>query len=163
MPTGVYTRKSMGERFWGKVDMRGPDECWPWMASIFKDAGYGQFRIAGTGVGAHRMAYALTKGPIPAGLEVLHDCDNRLCCNPAHLWTGTKADNRQDCVAKGRQAFGERQGSAKLTEDQVREIRQLHSEGKNLGLIAGSMNVSKQNISYIVRGVTWKHILPEAR
>src|SRR5690606_32428514 len=71
-------------RFWGKVDVRGPSECWPWKASTWP-SGYGQFRMDGRPTGAHRVAYAVTRGDIPAGLHVLHRCDNPPCVNPNHL------------------------------------------------------------------------------
>lgn len=102
--------KTIAERFWEKVDVRGPDECWPWMAGLRQ--GYGRFTIThGKGVQAHRVAYELTKGPIPPGLDVLHDCDFPPCCNPSHLWPGTNLDNVRDSVAKGRRACGDRNGA----------------------------------------------------
>jgi hypothetical protein len=89
-------------RFWSKVDRRGPEECWPF--SRVHDPGYGQFWLTPTQpVGAHRMAWELTNGPVPAGAYVLHRCDNRPCCNPGHLFLGTHQDNMDDMVHKGRQ------------------------------------------------------------
>lgn len=111
--------KPLAERFWEKVDVRGPDECWPWKAGKIKK-GYGLISIHGRSQLAHRVAYELVKGPIPADLDVLHDCDFPPCCNPRHLWPGTHTDNMQDCIAKGRNssrthperlARGERNGS----------------------------------------------------
>jgi hypothetical protein len=169
------SRKTVEERFWEKVDKSaGPDGCWPWMAGTDR-GGYGQFKVSGRMVGAHCVAYGLTKGPIAAGLDVLHDCDNRPCCNPSHLWPGTHTDNMQDAASKGRTARGERNGThthpervargerrntAKLTETQVREVRWLSAAGNTHREIARLMGVSDSNIGRIVRGKTWGHLLP---
>ncbi len=77
--------KSVEERFWQKVDKSaGPDGCWLWLAS-HNLRGYGMFRYQGTATLAHRVAWVLTKGPIPKGQKVLHQCSNPPCVNPAHL------------------------------------------------------------------------------
>lgn len=72
------------ERFWSKVARRGPDECWLWLASK-TGKGYGTFHDDPSQLLAHRIAYELAKGPIPAGLQIDHLCRNRACCNPVHL------------------------------------------------------------------------------
>jgi hypothetical protein len=170
--------KTLVERFWERVDVRGPDECWPWKAG--KNGGYGTFWIGAKRVKAHRFAYELVKGPIPAGQKVCHSCDNPSCCNPAHLWPGTDLDNMKDCIAKGRAVYvrgerngththpertarGERQGLAKLTEAKVHEIRRLRSEGYTLAAIGGIMGVHLSNIGYIVNGQTWRHVSEQQR
>lgn len=89
-------------RFWAKVDQRGPDECWPWMASTNAD-GYGKFKIDGTVQNASRVALEIHTGALlPHDQVGMHSCDNPPCCNPAHLSAGTQADNLADMVAKGR-------------------------------------------------------------
>jgi len=87
------------ERFWAKVDRRGPDECWEWRGAR-NGKGYGVFRIESRSIGAHRFAFGLDA--IPEGNFVCHVCDNPSCVNPAHLWTGTAKDNNRDMQAKGR-------------------------------------------------------------
>lgn len=98
------------DEFWASVDVRGPDECWEWTGCRLpirpSGGGYGitgkaKIGEAGTTT-AHRVAFILTYGPVPAGHDICHHCDNPPCCNPAHLFDGTTADNMQDCLAKGR-------------------------------------------------------------
>lgn len=97
-------RRPMAERFWSKVDRSG--DCWQWTAHVY-GSGYGHFQVSHRHPSkAHRVAWFLTFGKIPAGMSVLHRCDNRRCVNPAHLFLGTNSDNMADKVAKGRQARG---------------------------------------------------------
>lgn len=107
-------RRPLSVRFWDRVDRSGgPDACWPWTGPT-KPSGHGVVRYDHTTTNAHRMAWQLTKGDIPEGQRVLHDCpdgDNPACCNPSHLWLGTQADNLHDMVAKGR-AHWQRAGAA---------------------------------------------------
>jgi hypothetical protein len=94
----------LAEKFWSRVDIRGPDECWEWQGSRSKK-GYGfvgSRALNKVEKYAHRFAYRAAKGPIPDGLVMCHKCDNPPCCNPAHLWPGTVAENAQDMVRKGR-------------------------------------------------------------
>lgn len=89
-------------RFWRKVDRSGgPNACWPWKAGTHH-FGHGAFRIHKTQVQAHRVAYALIEGPVRDDIDVLHTCDNPPCCNPAHLYLGTQADNNRDRTVRGR-------------------------------------------------------------
>lgn len=87
------------QRFWARVDKSG--DCWEWMW-LLDVYGYGHFYFEGKVWGAHRLAYRFSKGPITPGLMVLHTCDYRPCCNPAHLYEGTQGDNVADQVARGR-------------------------------------------------------------
>jgi hypothetical protein len=99
----AYGRSEAGaaERFWAKVERA--DGCWQWTGNIDKP-GYGHFKWGRRMFIAHRVAYMLTRGPIPKGLFVCHTCDHRSCVNPAHLWLGTAADNMTDKVEKDRQS-----------------------------------------------------------
>src|ERR1017187_5210266 len=92
---------SLADRFWPKVDRRGPEECWPWLASK-QNMGYGQVRAETerTMILAHRVAYELLIGPIPLGLTLDHLCRNRGCVNPTHLEPVTLRENtlsREEC------------------------------------------------------------------
>lgn len=136
-------------RYWGKVDLRGgdPGKCWEWQAST--TSGYGQFWIRYRMWRSHRVAWILTYGPIPEGLHVCHHCDNKLCCNPYHLFLGTNLDNVRDSLHKGRKA-------RKLSEEDVREIRRhLEVCSLNQEEIADLFGVEKSTISRIKRGRNW--------
>jgi hypothetical protein len=112
--------------------LRVPAGCLEWTGT--KDSlGYGEVRIAGAKRKAHRIAWHLANGPIPCGLIVMHKCDNPACCDPSHLLLGTRFDNNHDRHEKGRDGDhnGIQNGRAKLTEDQVCEIRALYQVGSS--------------------------------
>jgi hypothetical protein len=108
---GIIYAESCIERFWEKVDIKGPDDCWLW-ESAPSTSGYGVFyagtRTAGgwpQQVKAHRFSYVCIVGDIPEGMWVLHRCDTPLCVNPFHLFLGTALDNTRDMISKGRAAW----------------------------------------------------------
>lgn len=116
--------------------------------------GYGQISVKNRAAYAHRVAYELHKGPIGSAY-VLHSCDNRKCVNPDHLSLGSFDENMHDMVKKGRQAAGMRNGHAKLTDQQVRDIRAAagtHSQ------IAKEYNVTPSLVTMIRRNRIWRHI-----
>lgn len=104
------------------------------------------------------MAYELTRGPIPEGLDVLHTCDNPPCVNPSHLFPGTHQDNMADKCAKGRQHRGIRTGGAKLTDDKVRVLRMLRELGATYQSLADMYEVSHSVAREACLGITWAHV-----
>lgn len=119
--------------FWNKVAIKGDRECWEWQGAK-KPKGYGNVRINKDDLIAHRVAWTLAHFPIPDGYFVCHACDNPSCCNPNHLMLGKSRANMQDMIAKGRgghkknRAVGTRNVNAKLTWEQVCELRKLRNE-----------------------------------
>jgi hypothetical protein len=131
--------------------------CWEWQARA-EINGYGTFTVrSGVQRLVHRLAYEIHAGePPPKGLVVRHRCDNPKCVNPDHLELGTHAENMRDKVSRGRQVRGERSPSAKLTEDQVREIRSApEGQGRTL---ARKFGISNTQVSKIKNGHAWQHV-----
>jgi hypothetical protein len=126
------------ESFWRRV--KRADGCWLWTGARMSK-GYGTVSFWKRHRLAHRIAWALTHGEPRPGLDICHTCDVRACCNPAHLFDGTRLDNVRDMLQKGRGRWvatkGEANGSAKLTEDAVLEIRATRGENKRLALKHG--------------------------
>ena len=184
--------------FWKKVAICDPDECWLWLLSL-KSSGYGQAFWEGRNRIAHQVAYEVAndmkfaRGRIfDKNTEcVCHSCDNKICCNPNHLWLGTQKDNIKDRDQKGRRtrkagddhwsrinpdkvasgdrhgshtkpervARGERQGGAKLSENDVRNIRARRANGEMCRFIADDYGVHRAHITSICKRVTWKHVI----
>jgi hypothetical protein len=151
-------------RFWAKVN-KLPEEngCWVWTASQDKDM-YGKFRIHDAGksidVRAHQYSWQLYIGrPVPKSMVICHKCDKPYCVNPYHLFIGTTQDNTQDMVDKGRQAKGETQYCAKLTETKVKEVRTLFATGKyTKKQIADMYGVASTTIWKLLTGQSWTHV-----
>jgi hypothetical protein len=142
-------------RFWSKVDIRGPDECWRWTGA--GAPGYGKFKAGKKDQAAHRFSWELAHAEeIPPGMVVRHTCDHPWCVNPDHLVIGTTADNNRDAVRRDRQAKGRQIGVSRLDPDAVREIRRLRREQHLSGMVLGRMfGVSDTTIYQIVRYRTW--------
>jgi len=95
------------DTFWGRVSVGAEGHCWDWQGSRSArtpngGGGYGTLKWNRRYWYAHHVAYALTHGPIPEGAFVLHHCDDRVCCNPDHLYIGTHQNNMDDMKRRGR-------------------------------------------------------------
>ena len=147
-------------RFWSKVAKKSDDECWEWQAYKHPQKHYGYFYVNKRyrNVRAHRIAYELTYGKISKEAQVLHKCDNPSCVNPTHLFIGTHQDNVNDKVNKGRQMKGEQQPLSKLTNENVKYIKQSLKNGVAKVQLAKQFNVDYYTIYYIEKGRLWKHI-----
>lgn len=151
--------KTLEQRFWERVEKRGPDDCWPWTGT-YDGKRYGVIKVQRPKKRmrhAHRVSYELAHGPIGPGLFVCHRCDNPPCVNPSHLFVGTSAENTRDRDQKGRTHHpeGERHPMVKLTEAIVREIRASTALQCHLAVRYG---VSKNTICSIRNHKTWRHI-----
>lgn len=147
--------------FRNKYNKNGPihpihGQCWIWTSAKLK-SGYGRHK----GVLAHRYCWEMYNGQIPEGMSVLHKCDNPSCVNHNHLFVGTQQDNLEDMRLKGHQVRGEKQGSSKLTSDQIIEIRsryRRYSHKHGSGALAREYGVGLVQIWRIVNDKQWRHI-----
>lgn len=141
---------SLAKRLWTKVDQRGPDECWPWTGR-WRVRDYGMLGRGSRNDGAvlaHRAAWEVTHGPVPEGLCVLHSCDNPPCCNPAHLFLGTQADNMRDMAAK------RRGNTVKLAPGDADAIRRAYAAGAGTQRnLAKRYKITQAHVWRIVHGV----------
>lgn len=133
--------------------------CWLWEGSMRN--GYGVMKVSGRKHYAHRLSWEIYRGPVPVGVEVCHQCDNKCCVNPAHLFVGTHRDNMMDAWCKGiiskpPTLTGEQHHAARLTIADVAQIRNRRTMGETLLSIARDYGMTKENIGAIVRRQTWK-------
>jgi len=143
-------RINISDRFWNKVDIKGPDECWNWMGAKYP-SGYGEFYYqCNDRTKSHRMAWILTNGDIPYGYLVLHKCDNRSCCNPRHLYIGTHADNMRDKQLRYSGPYiGGRDRS--VNSEDICRMHTMHKEGFTQSEIASVFNLSRGHISKLLK------------
>jgi hypothetical protein len=153
---------TLDSRFWAKVNKIGANDCWNWTAHVSK-SGYGWMGVGSKKSNfAHRVC-AVLEGlldSLDTPLHVLHKCDNRKCCNPSHLFTGTNADNIADRVSKNRskskQQPGELNGMAKLSTVDIIDIRRIYAQGGiSQSKLAKMYNTQQSNISRVVNNKRW--------
>ena len=173
MENSQFTPETIA-RFWCKVNKDGPlpphkpelGHCWIWTASI-KSNSYGSFYFGGKVDRSHRFSFLIHGGILtPEKPCVLHSCDNPSCCNPNHLFAGSQDENISDMVQKGRNnrtgisvCIGQKHGMAKLTENNVIEMRCLYSSGKySTRCLAKKYGVSRSVIQDVIHRRAWIHI-----
>lgn len=153
-----YFKRPLRDRFAERYEVAS-NGCWLWSGTVSK-MGYGVIAHDNRHLAAHRVAYTLHKGDIPAGLCVCHTCDTPRCVNPEHLFGGTHQDNMDDMRKKGRgnRPAGEKHWKAKLTVEDVIRIRE-RAETETHSLIAADYNVGRVQVGHIARGKAWKGII----
>jgi hypothetical protein len=147
--------ESLSVRFWKKVEKT--NGCWRWPGSK-SEKGYGRLKTKGKIFLIHRLSYEFHNGPIPEGMCVLHTCDNPECANPNHLFLGTRGDNNRDRNKKGRDARGEKNNMAILSEMDVKKIRGLLIKGISKKALALEFGTHLSTIYLIANRKIWKHI-----
>lgn len=156
MPSGVYKRKTLEERFWSFV--KKTDSCWLWTGTKWE--GYGiisAWNPKQRVLKAHRLSWEIHNGKIPKGKGyygtcVLHKCDNPSCVNPKHLWLGTQKDNLIDMRKKGR-------GYAKLSTEDIKKIRSLYVPHRfSQQKIADLMGLNRGTVRDVTLNKTWKNV-----
>jgi hypothetical protein len=159
---GHNRRRNWQDRFWEKVEKT--EGCWFWKGST-NDGGYGTFHLDRGSTLASRVSYVLNVGPIPAGKEILHTCDNPPCVRPDHLVPGTHQDNFDDATNKNRTSrwkkarlLGERNHQAKLNDTSVREMRVLAAAGWGPTRLARRFRVHRKTARRVLTYESWKHL-----
>lgn len=150
---------ALASKLVARIDSSSVDGCWLWTGTVTIH-GYGQVCHEGVSYAVHRLAWELAHGePIPAGMQVCHSCDVRLCARPSHLWLGTSAENQRDKGRKGRAAKGVRNGGGgKLTEADVLAIRAGLAAGASRAELGRRFGVSRTEIYFIATGQHWSHV-----
>ena len=144
----------LDDRFWSKVLVAGPTDCWEWQANK-NNKGYGLYRPGGLAPKrlVHRLSYEAHNGPIPAGMVIRHSCDNPACVNPAHLLAGTQKENMEDA------AWRERIGNTMLSAAQVIAMRRSYVAGERADDIADRFGMQRSAVNDVVNGRSWQHLL----
>lgn len=159
-------RAELMARFWSHVWITRDDDsgCWVWTGGCHQRPNglnsYGRFTVRGEHIYAHRFIYQMTHGPLSDELVVRHKCDNEPCVNPRHLAEGTCADNTRDKFERGRgpNRKGEKHPLARLTDDDVREIRRRRDLGQTQLRVASDFGISRSQVYRIVSGRNWGHL-----
>ena len=162
--------RPVDERFWAKVDKSNNGGCWIWIGGKLGRLKHGGFWDGKQMTYAHRVSYEFVNGPIPEGKEIMHICDNPACVNPNHLMLGSHAENMLDAKTKGRtsggfhfvheenRSLGEKHGQSKLTDNDIREIRQKYDSGIKVNELARQYGMGHAQIGMIAHRRAWIHI-----
>jgi hypothetical protein len=136
----------------------GPEgDCHEWQGP-WNDSGYGVITVDGKLRGAHRVALILATGREEPGKVACHTCDNPPCCNPVHLYFGTRKQNAQDAVDRHRLKVGSQRKDALLDEEGVLAIRERFAAGERTIALSDEYNVAMTTITSVVRGRKWRHV-----
>lgn len=159
--TRVSNRAPVAQRLAARSRRDG--ECLLYVEGSANKRGHVRIGYQGRKQYVHRVAYLVAKGPIPAGLHVLHSCDVPRCIEPAHLRVGTNADNIADKVRRGRawQPKGSKSSNALLTEAKVEQILIALGQGATLKELGERFGVHLGTVWTIKAGKNWTHVRPD--
>ena len=154
----MNTKKPILQRLMQRSIRQG--ECLIWTGAR-NNCGYGLIRFNGKSCTVHRVSFTVHKGEIPAGMVIMHACDNRLCVNPEHLSIGTHSDNTRDMDSKARckRTKGSQHHKATLTEEAAAEIRRRYKpycRANSTYALAREFSVSQSTIKAVLQGTTWR-------
>lgn len=155
-------RGTVAARFWPKVEKS--DTCWLWLGAV-DSRGYGVMGLGGRKLGVgrvHRLSWEMVNGPIPTDALICHHCDVKRCVRPDHLYLGTKQSNAADArdrhlLSTGKQhpvPRGMAHWKAKLTDEQVADIRRRRAGGQLLRVIGMDFGISEAHVSRITKGLS---------
>lgn len=147
---------TLEERFWAKVYKTSETGCWLWTGRTIN--GYGYINNNKKGYRVHVLMCEWTYGPRPPGMEPLHSCDTPNCVQPLHLHWGTHLENMQEMASRGRRAIRKHEAhhKAKVTEDQVRAIREEYAQGGiTQAQLGRKYGISQGSVWAIVRNKLW--------
>lgn len=155
---GYFMTDNIEERLRHYAPAGAPDECWEWTAALNK--GYGAITVHGSRMRqAHVVAWEIHNDTeLPAGMVIRHSCDNPPCTNPAHLELGTHADNSDDRLERGAEAYNGT-GHRHRTDAEVREMRRLYEEGVNMTEISRRFGCSRATAMRICKGQSFPNVL----
>lgn len=133
------------EFLFDQIDARGADECWPWLGRKLKN-GYGLVPWFNKTTTAHRAVYAALHGAVGAGIDVCHTCDNRICCNPMHLWAGSHYENMRDMYDKGRNVPYRRSAETLHKLSVAQKLRAAANPGRMAGENSPSARLTSADV-----------------
>lgn len=152
------TQNRISRRLLANLTRRPETGCWEWQRRR-NAKGYGCITVAtGTTLLAHRVSYSLFRSDVPRNMMVCHHCDNPSCCNPMHLFIGTRQDNMDDMKRKGRSPAGMASPNSKLTDADVMEIRRRYAAGDRTEDIGATFGIKARNVSWVATGKSWSHL-----
>jgi hypothetical protein len=164
-PQGINRRltfdvtDSLRARFTARILRQDPATCWPWLGAIRN--GYGAIKHNGRVLSAHVVAWVLANGDIPPEAIICHTCDDRICCNPAHLYAGSPASNVRDSYARRAitRPHGQEKPNAKLTDDLVTLVLSLRRcLGWSGVRIAGELDLNRSTVNNVIGRAAWSHV-----
>lgn len=150
-----FTKQQI-DRFWNNVNVGEVWECWNWKLSTDR-YGYGKVKISHGCYISHRAAYEMHHGSIPDEKHILHSCDNPICCNPNHLHPGTRSENMQEMIRRGRHGKGYTY-KAKMTREKVDMLKIDFNSGMSKHALSRKYNISCRTVREILSGEIWRRV-----